>query len=724
MAVSNGWKTAVLVLFGGAGLCAAIAGEFGLVLNEEKPKPQQAAERWKSLSAPAGESIDEEKPLASAVTHGPAPASEKSEQRVVTELQSATESLAAKAPGADSLLSILSSRDAPPLAAAGPASNPAAFFRLKDFEFPSEASLLGMIPITNDAKFERAFAELKQSLVGSSAERARVSKKCKQTLDQLEAAGRLKGKPEPETFGCSYHRLQRLAKELEELAAKREQEEQDRLEAERDDVVQKRPGNFPRVIRNQQDWIKLAGRSYRQSVGRFRLAGKKDAMRVADLAAVDVDACTTAGARSGLLRSLEDLLPDENVFESMIKLYELQRKCLRPNDDSFEEIHLRMGLLFLERSRLAEAGTSFNFALLDREGRDAYRVLFWRGLLEALKLPRLPPSQGGIVALNSYWQKLLSTYPLSFHALVADSITGHTLHNRLLQQGSPWVGLYSGTEWDAHNYASLLFALMIARKEDRMMQVFGKYVIRALEPVSFEQGMFIGLAQQKADFTRGAIQSMFLAVSRYGTAAVNLEVLDRLYPRYYVKELEKYGNDVDLALALSLMRQESSFNPQAASAARARGLMQVLPGTARMMMRRKNINLFDPVQNIQAGTLYLKHLLARYENNYVQTIAAYNAGPGKVVKWKTRYLTEDPLLFADLIPYRETRNYVSGLLRNIHWYRVLLNGDKHQELISSSDSSTWTARSLVPDPSQWGIKNLHTPVDLSFDNAPNFQAVQ
>jgi hypothetical protein len=90
----------------------------------------------------------------------------------------------------------------------------------------------------------------------------------------------------------------------------------------------------------------------------------------------------------------------------MRALYALQKKCLRPNDDSFEEIHMRMGLLFLERSRLEEAGTSLGFALQDREGRDAYRVLFWRGLLEALRTPRLPDRNGGHVALNSYWQKL------------------------------------------------------------------------------------------------------------------------------------------------------------------------------------------------------------------------------------------------------------------------------------------------------------------------------
>ena len=611
----------------------------------------------------------------------------------------------------------------PPLSATGPGSAAMWFSRLKDFRFPSEEALLSGVGMTNDNRAASSYTALRNSVLGSSAERAKSARICKKILDDDERSNALKQAPNAENLQCYFQRTQRLAVQLERDAKAREREENesDDLGIVANPMPAARPTKFPRRINSQGDWGRLVGLTYRQSIDRIRPSGERDALRLAKFALFDPNPCLTTGARSGIMRSLEDYLPSEEVFETIGALYVHQKNCLKPVDDSFEEIHFRMGLLFLERGRLEEAGSSFGFALEDREGRDVYRVLFWRGLLEALRTPRIVEADGARVPLNSYWQRLLQNHPLSFHALVADSITGYSLHKRLLAQPTPWIGVFQGSEWGAHNSAAFMFAWAIARKDDRLAAAIGKLVINSLDPAHFEQGLFFGLAQRETGFTRGAIKAMFTAVSRYGNGQFNMDVLDLLYPRFYVNELERHGNDVDLALALSLMRQESSFNPQAASVARAKGLMQVLPGTARMMLRRKNINLFDPAQNIQAGTKYLQHLLDRYDSNYVHTIASYNAGPGKVAKWKERYLTKDPLLFADLIPYRETRNYVAGLLRNIHWYRVLLNGDRHVDLISSTDTMTWTARSLVPDPAQWGIESLERPVNLVFETVPDYR---
>ncbi len=611
----------------------------------------------------------------------------------------------------------------PPLAASGPGSAAIWFSRLKDFRFPSEEALLSGVGMTNDSRAAVSYAALRSAVIGSAAERTKASRLCNKTLDDDERNNALKQAPSVDNLECYFQRTQRLAVQLEKDAKAREREENasDDLGIVANPMPITRPTRFPRRINSQGDWGRLVGLTYRQSIDRIRPSGEREALRLAKFALFDPNPCLTSGARSGIMRSLEDYLPSEEVFETIAALYVHQKNCLKPADDSFEEIHFRMGLLFLERGRLEEAGSSFGFALEDREGRDVYRVLFWRGLLEALRTPRIVEADGARVPLNSYWQRLLQNHPLSFHALVADSITGYSLHKRLLAQPTPWIGVLQGPEWGAHNSAAFMFAWAIARKDDRLAAAIGKLVINSLDPAHFEQGLFFGLAQRETGFTRGAIKAMFTAVSRYGNGQFNMDVLDLLYPRFYVSELERYGNDVDLALALSLMRQESSFNPQAASVARAKGLMQVLPGTARMMLRRKNINLFDPAQNIQAGTKYLQHLLDRYDSNYVHTIASYNAGPGKVAKWKERYLTKDPLLFADLIPYRETRNYVAGLLRNIHWYRVLLNGDRHVDLISSTDTTTWTARSLVPDPAQWGIESLEQPVNLVFEAAPDYR---
>jgi soluble lytic murein transglycosylase-like protein len=122
---------------------------------------------------------------------------------------------------------------------------------------------------------------------------------------------------------------------------------------------------------------------------------------------------------------------------------------------------------------------------------------------------------------------------------------------------------------------------------------------------------------------------------------VKTKLLDVPFAEFIAASARARG--VAAELVASVIAVESNFNPNAVSLKSARGLMQLMPETA---ARFGVTNVFDPRQNIDAGTRYLKELLLRYNGDLAKTLAAYNAGPERVGQFRT------------VPPYRETRDYV------------------------------------------------------------------
>jgi uncharacterized protein YerC len=162
-------------------------------------------------------------------------------------------------------------------------------------------------------------------------------------------------------------------------------------------------------------------------------------------------------------------------------------------------------------------------------------------------------------------------------------------------------------------------------------------------------------------------------VLAYHPQLASADLLPLMFPvRYWEVIQESAGSDIDPILLKSLIRQESAFASNAQSQARAMGLMQVIPSTARRMGLKNSHQLMDPKTNVYTGTRYLRQLVKQF--GFVElALAGYNAGPKRVEEWQKRYPTSDPELFVELIPYRETREYVRLIKRNEAIYRRILS---------------------------------------------------
>jgi soluble lytic murein transglycosylase len=138
---------------------------------------------------------------------------------------------------------------------------------------------------------------------------------------------------------------------------------------------------------------------------------------------------------------------------------------------------------------------------------------------------------------------------------------------------------------------------------------------------------------------------------------------------------------IEAPWAYAIIRAESAWMTDARSGADARGLMQLLPGTAALVAKRNGLSwsggdsLYEPTTNIVLGTRYLAQMAARYNGAPWLASAAYNAGPNKVDQWVEARGTLDPDLFVASIPYKETREYVARVMAFAVIYDWRLNGN-------------------------------------------------
>ena len=155
------------------------------------------------------------------------------------------------------------------------------------------------------------------------------------------------------------------------------------------------------------------------------------------------------------------------------------------------------------------------------------------------------------------------------------------------------------------------------------------------------------------------------------------------YPTSGIPVFRPVGDRVEPAMVYAIARQESAFNPRALSTAGARGLMQLMPATAKRTAQRFGLGFDvkrltdDPVYNAKIGSAHLGELMEDWRGSYILAFASYNAGGGNVKKWIDAYGDPrknhvDEVDWIERIPFTETRNYVQRVLENLAVYRQRL----------------------------------------------------
>ncbi len=384
--------------------------------------------------------------------------------------------------------------------------------------------------------------------------------------------------------------------------------------------------------------------------------------------------CSMGPLATTLGLKAEESFPDPAYRELAIQLYKRAAGC--GTDLSATKAAYRLGLLSLWENRFEDADALFA-KILERPEATEYqsRSFYWRIYCQKKLNPQGASSRSAAHSL----EQLTRSYPLSLHGLLA--ITSKELSH--FSDRDPEILFRSQIKPELNLNIQAVETLQSLGKLSSAMPILEKILSEAAPTEAGFKLYLAVLLKRSGDVIR---KFQVLAESfRQDASTLSKVTLGMMYPRYRFELIEPFQTKIDPYLILSLIRQESAFNERARSPAGAMGLMQLMPNTAKKMEHVPKKALFDAKTNVRLGVRFFSGLLARYEGDAELALAAYNAGPDHVDTWVKRYPVTDRLLFLDLIPFRETREYVASIVRNYFLYLQLYSSGKppisHSQLV-------------------------------------------
>ena len=242
--------------------------------------------------------------------------------------------------------------------------------------------------------------------------------------------------------------------------------------------------------------------------------------------------------------------------------------------------------------------------------------------------------------------------------------------------------LYNSMEVDikiSENFYRKKLVAIVHLLDDLKKEKYAKYILRFLANENINEGSEILAAKLATDISRFDFAIQISKIASYEKRFHH----KYNYPIIGVPKNVKGRKIPDPAFILSIIRQESEFDTSAHSSAGAKGLMQLMTYTARIVAKQAKIPYSkkkltkNPKYNINLGSFYLAGLLLEYDGSYPFSIAAYNAGPKRVKYWNK--INKNPqkgnidyVDWIELIKFKETRNYVQRVLENFNVYRFIL----------------------------------------------------
>ncbi len=368
--------------------------------------------------------------------------------------------------------------------------------------------------------------------------------------------------------------------------------------------------------------------------------------------------CPSTVLLTALGLQMESQFPGMKFKNLALSLYRRSVQC--GSDAASVQAAYRLGLMEIESGKCDLAEKILSQISADSPSIDyRMRVAYWRFYCAE--------QQKNIVLRDQLKKWIVKEYPLSLHSLLVRSDS--EIQDFMVGKDEDIkINFRSFLDPQLNEVTRAIEILLRRGDSNEAVQLIEPHLERVLKTeVGFQ--LYWAILFKRCHYMGESFEWM-AKVFRLNPQLISKRTLQFMYPQNGFSLIQMLSSSVDPYLTLSVIRQESAFDQNAKSPSGAIGLMQIQFATARNFEKISKKQLYDPKVNIRIGLKYFSRLL-HSTGKIEMALAAYNAGPGRLKQWKRRYSTENRLLFIDLLPLRETRDYVSSIARNYYWYLKL-----------------------------------------------------